>query len=70
MSGDTTPVETGKHCSRCRGLCPSGTLDSGRCLDCEAVESPESEARRSFALALASRSRFWQRVVWNNSLLT
>lgn len=58
-----------KHCRRCRGFCPSGTLDNKLCLDCLKLQSPEEEQRRKFALALAARSPYWHSVVWNASLV-
>jgi hypothetical protein len=38
-------------------------LDNGLCSDCERYFSPEEEAKRAFARALASRGRLWRRVV-------
>lgn len=58
-----------KHCLRCHGFCPSGTLPTRLCLDCEAYDSPEELEKRAFALALAARSPYWFRVVFNNSLV-
>lgn len=52
-----------KYCRRCHGFCPSGVLDNGLCSDCERYDSPEEQFKRAFALALASRSRFWRMVV-------
>jgi hypothetical protein len=57
-----------KYCRSCHGFCPSGVLDNELCLDCDADRSPEAEAKRAFALALAARSPFWRAVVRNNSL--
>lgn len=52
-----------KYCGRCHGFCPSGVGDDGLCGDCHRHDSPEEEAKREFARALASRSPFWRRVV-------
>ena len=55
-----------KHCRACHGFCPSGVLDNGLCLDCDANRSPEQEDRRTFARALAALSPFWRSIVLNN----
>lgn len=57
------------YCRRCRGFCPSGTLDGRLCLDCRKIESPDEVRKREFALALAARSSSWFRIVWTESLL-
>jgi hypothetical protein len=58
-----------KHCKRCKGFCPSGLLADNLCSDCGRYDSPEEVAKREFVLALAARSAYWYRIVWNNSLL-
>ena len=64
-----TQIARNKHCKRCKGFCPSGTLANDLCSDCDRYDSPEETARLAFAIALAARSPFWFRIVWTESLL-
>jgi hypothetical protein len=59
-------VMPNKRCRHCHGYCPIGTLKSGLCSDCEESQSLEARLKREFALALASRSRYWRGVVVEN----